>query len=294
MIPRAAVINSGAREIVYVASADGGYMPRQITTGTVGSDDMVELVNGLKANETVVTRGQFLLDSESRLSEAVGTGMHQHGGEAMAQMTAMQKDEQADHSNDTISDMHKPDKVKAATELSGIYTCPMPEHFHVLQYGAGKCPECGMKLVPIEETENTNVFVCPMPEDQVVSDSAGRCPKCNMKLVPLFERPTEIKDSVSMKKHEHSMKMKTDSAESSVFAKHDVYTCPMPSHFHLLQYGPGKCPECEMKLVPVTETDNTEVYVCPMRQCGVVQDKPGECSVCGMDLVKFDAEHSDD
>ena len=109
-----------------------------------------------------------------------------------------------------------------------------------------------------------------------------------MKLVPLFERPTEIKDSVSLMKHEHSQSTKSASEKSSRFAAHDVYTCPMPSHFHVLQYGEGKCPECEMKLVPVTETDNTEVYVCPMRQCGVVQDKPGECPVCGMKLVKFE------
>jgi FtsP/CotA-like multicopper oxidase with cupredoxin domain len=45
---------------------------------------------------------------------------------------------------------------------------------------AGKCPKCGMKLLPAPEP---TAYLCPM-HPEVVSDHADRCPKCGMKLVP--------------------------------------------------------------------------------------------------------------
>jgi multidrug efflux pump subunit AcrA (membrane-fusion protein) len=169
-LPRSAVINSGARQLVYTASMDGSYAPRIITTGVVGDDDMVEIKSGLKADEWVVTRGQFLLDSESRLSEALAGG-HDH------------------QSHTTFASERKPILTPETGSLSGIYTCPMPEHFHVLQYGEGNCPECGMKLVPVEETGNIDVYVCPMSQCGVAQNEAGSCPVCGMDLVKI-ERMT--------------------------------------------------------------------------------------------------------
>ncbi|MBN1213263.1 MAG: efflux RND transporter periplasmic adaptor subunit, partial [candidate division Zixibacteria bacterium] len=45
-VPRAAVIHSGVRELVYVVSGEGAYEPRLITSGAVGEDDMVEVLSG--------------------------------------------------------------------------------------------------------------------------------------------------------------------------------------------------------------------------------------------------------
>ncbi|MDH4157168.1 MAG: hypothetical protein OEW00_07835, partial [candidate division Zixibacteria bacterium] len=78
---------------------------------------------------------------------------------------------------------HQATPAPVEKERSGVYTCPMPVHYHVLQYGEGDCPECGMKLVPIEDTDNKEIYVCPMSEDSVVSAGPGRCPKCGMNLV---------------------------------------------------------------------------------------------------------------
>jgi rubrerythrin len=65
----------------------------------------------------------------------------------------------------------------------------------------------------------------------------------------------------------------------------DVYTCPMDEHSHILQVGPGDCPECGMFLVPITETGR-DVYTCPMEEHHhVLSNVPGRCPECGMQLA---------
>ena len=85
----------------------------------------------------------------------------------------------------------------------------------------------------------------------------------------------------------HGMPDDADSDEPVAVGGHDIYTCPMSSHYHVLQYGAGACSECGMTLVPLAETDNEKVYVCPMSECGTVQDHRGTCPVCGMNLVRY-------
>ncbi|MEI6677643.1 MAG: heavy metal-binding domain-containing protein [Mariniphaga sp.] len=59
------------------------------------------------------------------------------------------------------------------------------------------------------------------------------------------------------------------------------YTCPM--HPEVIQDKPGKCAKCKMNLVKKEMTST--VYTCPMHP-EVVQDKPGKCTKCKMNLVK--------
>jgi Cu(I)/Ag(I) efflux system membrane fusion protein/cobalt-zinc-cadmium efflux system membrane fusion protein len=70
-VPRSAVIKTGVREMVFVAMDDGSYQARQVTSGAVGQNDLVEITSGLHEGEFVVTSGQFMLDSESRLYESI-------------------------------------------------------------------------------------------------------------------------------------------------------------------------------------------------------------------------------
>lgn len=167
VIPRRAVINSGVREIVYIATSDDTYQARQVTTGVVGSGDLVQVTSGLTAGEQVVVSGQFLLDSESRLGEAIGG--HAHGSHGT------EEDNQGEHSQSHAQ--------TDAADPYDIHTCPMPQHFHVLNYGPGACPDCGMDLVPATETENTDIYVCPMPSCGVAESEPGTCPVCNMNLI---------------------------------------------------------------------------------------------------------------
>ncbi|HZR08140.1 MAG TPA: efflux RND transporter periplasmic adaptor subunit, partial [Myxococcales bacterium] len=71
---------------------DGRFQPREITAGAQ-TTEFVEVLSGLSEGDQVVTRANFLIDSESRLKSALA---------AMAQKAAPKaraKDPHAGHGN---------------------------------------------------------------------------------------------------------------------------------------------------------------------------------------------------
>ena len=66
-----AVIHSGEKKIVFIAKGDGKFTPREVQTGTYLDNGRVEVLTGLAQGDRVVVSGQFLLDSESKLKEAI-------------------------------------------------------------------------------------------------------------------------------------------------------------------------------------------------------------------------------
>ncbi|MDW7710618.1 MAG: efflux RND transporter periplasmic adaptor subunit [Deferrisomatales bacterium] len=70
-IPSEAVIRSGTRDVVFVTRGDGKFTPREVKLGLQVDGGKVQVLSGVVAGEHVVTSGQFLLDSESRLKEAL-------------------------------------------------------------------------------------------------------------------------------------------------------------------------------------------------------------------------------
>ena len=71
VIPKESVIHSGERDIVFISYGKGKFEPREVTLGVSGEGGYYEVLDGLTGNEMVVTSGQFMLDSESSLREAV-------------------------------------------------------------------------------------------------------------------------------------------------------------------------------------------------------------------------------
>ena len=71
VIPQEAVIDSGVRQIVFVSLGKGRFEPREVRLGIEGDNYEVQVRDGLKAGEKIVVSGQFMLDSESRLQEAI-------------------------------------------------------------------------------------------------------------------------------------------------------------------------------------------------------------------------------
>jgi RND family efflux transporter MFP subunit len=77
-VPAEAVLDSGTRKIVFVAKPGGYFEPREIEVGSK-FDGRFTVNSGLERGETIVVSGNFLIDSESRLS-STGGAVHAHGG----------------------------------------------------------------------------------------------------------------------------------------------------------------------------------------------------------------------
>jgi len=96
----------------------------------------------------------------------------------------------------------------------------------------------------------------------------------------------------------------TDTMENSA-TQAQLYTCSM--HPEVISEEPGECPICGMDLVPVSSTESAgeqemehqhdtmenmdsggeeaaQLWTCSMHP-EVVSEEPGECPICGMDLV---------
>lgn len=71
IIPSEAVIRSGERNVVFVTRGNHKFSPRDVSLGAFLDNRQVQVLTGLAPGETIVTSGQFMLDSESKLKEAV-------------------------------------------------------------------------------------------------------------------------------------------------------------------------------------------------------------------------------
>jgi multidrug efflux pump subunit AcrA (membrane-fusion protein) len=72
LVPRESVIDTGDRQVTFVVGEKPGHFePRRVKTGWIAEGGNVQIVEGLAAGEEVVVSGQFLLDAESRLQDAL-------------------------------------------------------------------------------------------------------------------------------------------------------------------------------------------------------------------------------
>ena len=74
VVPSESIIRSGSREQVFVVRDAGKFEPREVTLG-VSADGVTQILSGVKPGEQVVSSGQFLIDSESKLREATAKMM---------------------------------------------------------------------------------------------------------------------------------------------------------------------------------------------------------------------------
>ena len=86
-VPVTAVLDSGVRKLVYVEKSKGQFIAVEVETGP-RTDDSYPVIRGLNEGDQVVTRGNFLLDSQFQIrglpslfyKEGQAAGGHQHGG----------------------------------------------------------------------------------------------------------------------------------------------------------------------------------------------------------------------
>lgn len=90
VVPTEALIRSGSRTMAFVALGEGRFEPREVETGEIGGDNNGEtrILSGLSEGESVVVSAQFLLDSESRLQEAIRKMLASGGEPAPMEMEA--------------------------------------------------------------------------------------------------------------------------------------------------------------------------------------------------------------
>ncbi len=69
VVPKDAVLNTGLRQLVFMDRGQGRYEPTLVKLGR-RSQDSVEVMEGLKEGDRIVTSANFLLDAESKLASA--------------------------------------------------------------------------------------------------------------------------------------------------------------------------------------------------------------------------------
>ncbi len=241
LIPDSAILRSGEKNTVFVALDGGKFDPRTVTLGPEAEGDRYQVISGLKEGERVVTSGQFMLDSESQLQEAIQK-MREPASAAMKMpaTTNMSKMEL------TLSTNKEAEGV--------VYVCPMPAHVSITYDHPGKCPICGMNLVPVTPSELRQLqpggkvlyYTCPMPEHSYIhEDKPGKCPICGMTLIPVMTPPAATTDP------------ETGTSSSTESKLPTLYTCSM--HLDVVTNRPGDCPKCGMKLVPTSSLPDGKI-----------------------------------
>jgi Cu/Ag efflux protein CusF len=87
-VPDSAVIDSGTRQVVLVSLGEGRFEPRDVKVGARGGG-FVEVLSGVQDGESVVTRANFLIDSESNLKAALsGFNAEKNAGAGGAAISA--------------------------------------------------------------------------------------------------------------------------------------------------------------------------------------------------------------
>jgi hypothetical protein len=187
LVPDMAVLRSGEKNTVFVALDGGKFDPRTVVLGPRSENNFYQVLSGLNEGERVVLSGQFMLDSESQLREAI---------QKMLKPAFSEREQRRASERESVGEsatLHAPDAPRSTT-----YLCPMPEHLAIRYDQPGKCPICAMTLVPVSADTLARLqpggrvlnYTCPMPEHGEVNlDKAGKCPKCGMTLIPLMEMP---------------------------------------------------------------------------------------------------------
>ncbi len=281
LIPREAYIDSGRRRIAFVDLDDGKFEPRDIQVGVETEEGWVEVRYGLDEGERVVISGQFLLDAESKLREAVQKMLEPGKIETTPAALPGGSESRPGAASAPATQPAQPGGIPPDAK----YACPMETHPDAedpadrgpyFSREPGRCPICGMRLKPIDQLDWVKArkaaggspigYSCP-EHPHVLATEPGSCPRCGRALAPF--------------------KM--------------MFTCPNPEHADVISPQPGYCPRDHRALVPYRgvwlspelaaqnippnpESAARARYHCPLHPL-VHSDRPARCTICGRALV---------
>jgi hypothetical protein len=138
-----------------VALENGKFEPRSVTLGPRGENDRYQVLNGLNEGERVVTSGQFMLDSESQLREAIQKMLNPNAAPSPPPQ----------HAQHAASAPLASTSTAQTDQTPSSYVCPMPEHATIKYDHPGKCPICGMTLIPTPDEKTTAQSPSPKPTE---------------------------------------------------------------------------------------------------------------------------------
>jgi Cu(I)/Ag(I) efflux system membrane fusion protein len=166
-VPAAAVVYTGPRRLVFVDIGEGRFRPTEVQVGTQSSG-MYEVLAGLHAGDRVATSGVFLIAAEARISTAARywDSTTEDAGVSAPEPPPMPSEPML-----APAPARKPAKVSAAP-ISGAPAAPP----------AAPMPSAAPAAPSVED------FTCPM-HPEVHSHEPGKCPKCGMDLVPAPRQP---------------------------------------------------------------------------------------------------------
>ena len=125
VIPKEAVLDTGLRQLVFLDRGEGAYAPYPVKLGH-RSQDSVEVLEGLKEGDQVVTSANFLLDAESKLTSAssmqammgrIGMGDWQMRGAYEGKMEGM---DMSDMKGMPMGDMKGMEGMKGMENMPGM------------------------------------------------------------------------------------------------------------------------------------------------------------------------------
>lgn len=116
VVPSEAVVRSGERDLVFVVREPGKFEPRPVTLG-LASGGLVQIIDGVKPGEEVVTSAQFLIDSESKLREATAKMLDALAGGAAGANGA--SDAEMDMGDMSLDDMKMDDMSMDEPSMNG-------------------------------------------------------------------------------------------------------------------------------------------------------------------------------
>jgi membrane fusion protein, copper/silver efflux system len=222
-IPEEAVIYSGDHRVVFLALAGNRFMPAEVTLGPSDGNGKVQVLSGLVEGQQIITSAQFLIDSESRMQEAISKMLAGQSNTTAAEgaVSTVQPEEQpAQSTDDTMAGMDMPAEEQPAQTSGDTMAAPSEEQ-------------------PAQTTDNTMAGM-DMPAEEQPAQTSG-----DTMAAPSEEQPAQTTDNTMA-----GMDMPAETWPN--LAPDDptaIWKCPMPEDRYYAA-EPGDCPICGMHLVP--------------------------------------------
>lgn len=99
-IPTSAVLRTGKQDVVFVDKGNGTFEIRRVQLGQK-TGSYYEVLRGLKSGEQVVSRANFLIDSESKVQAAVATWGEDESDQKSTQKLELKLEQEIDNDSET-------------------------------------------------------------------------------------------------------------------------------------------------------------------------------------------------